>query len=284
MATSRATWTNSTPGPCRRTCGGTAGRSRCSPLGGHRVGLKAVTVPSFELILAAPGADPLAALQHAAARSTADVLVVLAFAPVQSGERWTEELAAIAALPDSGLCAPLLLSREGWVLESGRTRAGRPIMRGFDPLGDGYNGSLPCRREVDAVGPLCFAVRRELRPTAGESWPEFSARLGRAGLFHRICPGGAAADRARLAGQVAAEALAATDAFLNPQFDGGRADYSLADLPPRRAVSDRGKAGLIFPSHLSMINEPCSSGPPSPSSSGGTGAISSCAPGGKGRP
>jgi len=205
---------------------------RVRTLGGHRLALECVSAPRYELVRTGSAADALTALQRASVNSTAEVLVLLAFEPIQATARWKEELAAAAALPDSGLCAPLLLSSEGWVLESGRVSTGQPIMRGFDPFGDGYNGSLPCRREVAAVAPLCLAIRRELMATPAEDWAGFCLRLRQAGLYLRVCP------TARLQTSTSwqeeippASRPVEFDPFFNPHFDARRADYSLA-VPP----------------------------------------------------
>lgn len=99
-----------------------------------------------------------------------EVVVLLRLTPLALHPGWLLHLAALAALPDAGLVAPVLLSREGRVLESGwtwgRNGAG-PLMRGFDFPGDGYNGSLACAREVAALSGHVGAWHRRHSPAAG---------------------------------------------------------------------------------------------------------------------
>ncbi|HWA24533.1 MAG TPA: glycosyltransferase [Lacunisphaera sp.] len=212
------------------------------PHGRHRLRLIATSAPTVEEVHPNPGENGLAALRRAVAASTADVLVLLSAETLGPGTDWMPALAATAALDDSGLVAPLILSAEGRVLESGWTagpEGSRPLMRGFDASGDGQNGSLLCTREVAAVSPLCVAVSRSrcaamfATGSASESWLEFCERWRRAGQFHRVC----APARIQLAipWRAPAPTLGATqlaDPFFNPHFDPRRADYSLARPPP----------------------------------------------------
>jgi glycosyltransferase involved in cell wall biosynthesis len=205
--------------------------------GGHRVRLKATTFPTHELIWADDQTDPLTRLREAAQSSQAEVLLLLTHGIGLEDKPWLQELVALAALPDSGCVAPLLLSADGRVHESGRIGQ-RPVMSGFHADSDGYGGSLRCNREVDAVSPICVAVRRSLLldwPEAfAEDWPAFCAQLRARGLYHRVCAGA----RVQLKDTRTTEAIARiTDApgtreFYNPNFDPLQGDYTLAPLSP----------------------------------------------------
>lgn len=221
-------------------------------LGEHRVRLQAASAPRSEIVRCAAGLSPLAALQAAAAASTAEVLVLLDATAPAPGD-WLPAITALAGRPDSGCIAPVLLSREGKVLESGWTTgpAGRrPLMRGFDSTMDGYNGTLVCDREVAAVSPLCVAVRRELLLASGGDWWEFCAQLRARGLFHRVCAAARVPFDAGWRDPAGAPDTAAADSFFNRHFDRRRADYSLApladsdfkwhlDTPPAGMLEDR---------------------------------------------
>jgi O-antigen biosynthesis protein len=77
---------------------------------------------------------------------------------------WIERLVLHAGLPDVGAVGPLLARPDGLVDQAGvaiglRDPAG-PMLSGFPADGDGYYGSLPCAREVSALGAECLLVRR----------------------------------------------------------------------------------------------------------------------------
>ena len=214
--------------------------------GGHRAELHPTRVPGVELVRPAAHEDTLAALRRAAAATSAEIVVVLAEEPRRGGEHWLRELAAVAERPDSGCVGPVLLAADGRVWDAGWTvgpAGARPLMRGFDPAGDGYNGSLSCTREVAAISPCCVAIRRDLAlaalaaAPAHEGWLDFCLRLPALGVYHRIC----ATAELELAVAWTAEAvlpaprtLPAADGFLNPLFDPRRGDYELREaLAPR---------------------------------------------------
>jgi hypothetical protein len=81
---------------------------------------------------------------------------------VDASPEWLEDLAFLALDSEADRVSPVIRSVEGKVLESGRTldSDGRtvPIMRGFDPTADGYNGSLRCHREVLLPSPVCWVA------------------------------------------------------------------------------------------------------------------------------
>jgi glycosyltransferase involved in cell wall biosynthesis len=77
---------------------------------------------------------------------------------------WIERLVLHAGLPGVGAVGPLLTRPDGLVDQAGvaiglRDPAG-PMLSGFPAEGDGYYGSLPCAREVSALGAECLLVRR----------------------------------------------------------------------------------------------------------------------------
>jgi len=204
------------------------------PLGGHRVRLENPVTPAIETVRAPDPASALAALRKAATTGTAEVLVLLSTESRKIPATDLAELAALATLPDSGCVAPLLLSAEGRVYESGQVGS-QSIMRGFHPGSDGYHGTLRCTREVDAVSPACIAVRRTLVMDAsgpsGEDWSGFCARLRARGLYHRVC----ASARAQLiaASKESPTATApGTREFYPSPFDPQKGDYTLAPMAP----------------------------------------------------
>ncbi len=78
---------------------------------------------------------------------------------------WIERLLLHAGLPRVGAVGPLLVRPDGLVDQAGvaiglRDPAG-PMLTGFPGDGDGYYGSLPCAREVSALGAECLLVRRK---------------------------------------------------------------------------------------------------------------------------
>jgi glycosyltransferase involved in cell wall biosynthesis len=214
---------------------------RVVPLGGHRLRLQSTVFPSHDVVRPTVGESALDALRRAARASTAEILVLDGGGATPLAGDQATALAAAAALPDSGLCAPLLISRDGWVIESGRTVSPAgivPVMRGFDPDGDGYNGSLPCRREVALVAPECCAIRRERVGAAPKAtdWNAWGDELRETGLRHRVCP----EVRVRLDAEwdrpaAIGSPFATTDPCFNPHFDPRCADFSLA-WPPAHLV------------------------------------------------
>ncbi|HET7052920.1 MAG TPA: glycosyltransferase [Solirubrobacterales bacterium] len=77
---------------------------------------------------------------------------------------WIERLVLHAALPGIGAVGPLLARPDGLVDQAGVAIGLRdpasPMLSGFPADGDGYYGSLPCAREVSALGAECLLVRR----------------------------------------------------------------------------------------------------------------------------
>lgn len=77
---------------------------------------------------------------------------------------WIERLVLHAGLPGVGAVGPLLARPDGLVDQAGVAIGLRdpasPMLSGFPADGDGYYGSLPCAREVSALGAECLLVRR----------------------------------------------------------------------------------------------------------------------------
>lgn len=214
-------------------------------LGGHRVRLRAPAAPAFAVAeIAGPDVRP-ADLRAAAAGQTAEVLVFVSGVVRLEGIDFGL-LAALAGRPDSGLVSPVLLACEGAVLSAGATAAGVDVMRGFDPGGDGYNGSLRCDREVDRPSALCFAVRRDaLLASLAADWAELCTDLRERGGYHRVCAAVQVSTTlswrpARIPAPEPTQPASADPApnrFLNPHFDPGRADYRLATPPAHHSGS-----------------------------------------------
>ena len=230
------------------------------PLGRHRLRLISSRRPTVELLRLAITDDPVAVLRQAAARGQAEVLVLLTEGAAEAdgagvqNAAWVDDLAGVAVRADSALVAPLILFPNGWVRESGWTVnpvGAAPLLRGFAADLDGYNGSLPCTREVVAVSPLCIAVRRTLAHALltngpqGERWVDFCLRAveegkvrGKGGeqeeteggrRYHRVCPAARitvpeAVPDALKPGDTATS----PDPFYNPHFAPRRGDYTLS--------------------------------------------------------
>jgi O-antigen biosynthesis protein len=75
---------------------------------------------------------------------------------------WIEQLLLHAALPRVGAVGPLLARPDGLVDQAGVAIGLRnpasPMLSGFPADGDGYYGTLPCAREVSALGADCLLV------------------------------------------------------------------------------------------------------------------------------
>ena len=212
---------------------------RCGP---HRLRLLATRIPTLEVFRAANPEEAIATLRLAVASSQSEVLVVICGTPLAMSDDWTLDLAAVASLPDSGLVGPLILSPDDRVRESGwvvSLSGTAPIMRGFASGRDGYNGSLPCTREVTAISPWGFAIARTLAKSALESlpadqtWLQFCEALLQPSRYNRVCPH-AWIRLADLAPDFIERSNKTTsaDPFYNPHFEALRGDYSLARRQP----------------------------------------------------
>lgn len=147
--------------------------------------------PDFETIAVGRGEEPPAWLPEAvtwiagepgafrrgrannigAAASTGEHLIFLGEDVEIAEPDWIELLLLHASLPGVGAVGPLLARPDGLVDQAGvaiglRDPAG-PMLAGFPADGDGYYGSLPCAREVSALGAECLLVRRADFDAAG---------------------------------------------------------------------------------------------------------------------
>lgn len=200
---------------------------RAVALGGHRVRLDPVSPPTVALVRGEPS-DLLAE----AARSTADVLLLIAPGLATPEPETQARLAAAAGRPDAGLVAPVLVSADGRVLDAGwivHDGYFSPLMRGFDAAGDGFNGSLSCTREVSGVAPHCVAIHRErllaAAPPRSSDWPSLLLHLAQRGYFHRVV--GAARVVAADAEASPCRADTLVERFYHPWFDARNGDYAL---------------------------------------------------------
>ncbi len=84
---------------------------------------------------------------------------------------WIERLLLHAGLPGVGAVGPLLARPDGLVDQAGVAIGLRdpasPMLSGFPAEGDGYYGSLPCAREVSALGAECLLVHKADFEAAG---------------------------------------------------------------------------------------------------------------------
>lgn len=214
-------------------------------LGGHRVRLAAAGKNSAATVPLPAGTSPVDTLRACRATEEIIVLATAGLAPLPAAD--LRELAALAARPDSGFVAPVLLSPDGRIHESGWTigqGVAAPVARGFDAAGDGYNGSLLCSREVAAVSPACAAIRAAVLAEAlaalpaGADWFALLEEFRRRGLHHRVCAAARVQVDANWRDFPPTSPGRDPDPYFNPHFDPTRADYSLATPPAHLAKAD----------------------------------------------
>ncbi|RXK55702.1 glycosyltransferase [Oleiharenicola lentus] len=221
---------------------------QAEPAGGHRVRLRVPQPPTHEVFSQDSSDNLPARLRALAERSQAEVIVchtpdVGWRAPIALAE-----LVALAALPDSGCVAPVLLAKEGLVYEAGAVGP-CSLLRGFHAASDGYHGSLRCNREVDAVSPRCIAIKRSLllslQTDATAPWLPFLRQLRSRGLFHRVCASAQVEVNQSWRDPQAPTPVPAPAAreFHHPQFSLEGDGYQLA-VPP--AETPVGRAQLRF--------------------------------------
>lgn len=235
--------------------------------GGHRIRLR--RSPSSAVISTQPlqteAADAVSLLREAALSGTADVMVVVSDPSITVDEHTLHELAVLATRPDSGFVAPVLLSDEERILESGCTfAAGRliPMMVNFDTDDDGYNGASLCNREVAAVSPLCAAVRRELvlahASAQGQTWVQLTEALRSAGYNHRVNTSARVAVRRSGADHrhelVVPEG--ATDPYYHPSFRREPADYAFVG-PAMARIEPTGFESFLDLSPPAILADGC---------------------------
>ncbi len=161
------------------TGGGEGGLRRClTSL------LELTSYPSFETIVIGRGEEAPAWLPEAvtwiagepgafrrgrannvgAAAAGGDYLLFLDEEVEVAEPDWIEQLVLHAGLPGVGAVGPLLAKPDGLVDQAGVAIGLRDpasaMLAGFPADGDGYYGSLPCAREVSALGAECLLVRR----------------------------------------------------------------------------------------------------------------------------
>jgi GT2 family glycosyltransferase len=99
-----------------------------------------------------------------AAASGAKYLLFLAPETEIVDADWVEQLLLHAALPDVAAVGPMLVRPGGKVEQAGYAIGLRdpvaPMLAGFSADGDGYYGTLPCAREVSALGSACLLIHR----------------------------------------------------------------------------------------------------------------------------
>lgn len=103
---------------------------------------------------------------------------------------WIERLLLHAGLPGVGAVGPLLVRPDGLVDQAGVAIGLRdpasPMLAGFPGDGDGYYGSLPCAREVSALGAECLLVRRDAFEAEGGFNEFYSAQYEDFDLCQRL--------------------------------------------------------------------------------------------------
>lgn len=138
------------------------------------------------------------------------------------------------------LTVPLLLTSDGVVAESGCTFAPSGnwsrIMTGYDPAGDGYNGTLAIHREVCSTSGSCFVVSQsgwqKLRDACSKQIP-LADSIYLSGLTVMIVANARATISASfdslLRRSIPSKLSEIKDPFWNPNFDAQHADYRLVE-------------------------------------------------------
>lgn len=201
-------------------------------LGNHRVRLLSpAPTPPFAIIRVPSVDEIMTTLRRAAETNHADVLIAMLPECTDISDSAAREISTLATLPNAGSVAPVLLAVEGLVLEAGRTRHEQgtsPILRGFSPESDGYNGTLRCNRETAAVSPICAAVHRTLlQSTQATSWEQFVHELSNQGRRHLICAGAQVKTTISWRLPRNDSACPGQDPWWNPHFATSPADYRL---------------------------------------------------------
>ena len=148
----------------------------------------------------------------------------------------------VARLAPHHVIVPTILSSDGQVAESGCTIGTNgdimPIMRGFDPTGDGYNGSLVCHREaLTASGHIAVIpteIWSKLRPLLGDTFDPtaFAKALITSGTPVMVCASAQCSrieELKHIPSRLPVEwpAKLPADPYWNPTFDPNVADYQL---------------------------------------------------------
>jgi len=127
--------------------------------GGAPDGVREVTVVEAPERLGRPAANNLGA-----ERAQGDYLLFVSPEAEAVEADWLAQLVLHAALPRVEAVGPRLVGPDGRVDQAGVAIGLRdpaaPMLRGFEAEGDGYYGSLPCSRDVAALGAECLLVER----------------------------------------------------------------------------------------------------------------------------
>lgn len=206
-----------------------------------------VTVVEAGERLGRPAANNLGA-----ERAEGDLLLFLSPEAEAVEPDWLAQLVLHAALPRVEAVGPRLVGPDGRVDQAGVAIGLRdpaaPMLRGFPADGDGYYGSLPCSREVAALGAECLLVEREAFRREGGFSELYALRYEDFDLCQRLradggkcvyaAPSKLLIDRDEAASRAEADVvdralfvdtwydeLRRGDPYFNPGFARQRADY-----------------------------------------------------------
>lgn len=145
-----------------------------------------------------PSSAPYEAINRAAARSTADVLLLMADTVFRPSEDFVRELLMYAQREDVGAVTPMLTDRRGRVTHAGfaldDTAGVRGRNTGLPGHSGGWHGLNRTSHNVAALSAACFMVRRDHFIPFDEAYTDgFGAvdwclQLARQGLHHVYTP------------------------------------------------------------------------------------------------
>ena len=147
-------------------------------------------------VLRMPANAPAAWMNRAAHDAAADVLL-FADERLKLSDGFADELLMYAQRDDVGAVTPQIVDHRGRVLQAGyELRGGRLTNphRGLPADSGGWHGHNRTSRNVDAVSPLCFMIRRAaFRPIPDAADPaqamaDWCAALKQQGLYHVYTP------------------------------------------------------------------------------------------------
>ena len=163
----------------------------------HRNRLAPTAAPEAKVDIVAlePGRQPAARANARANAGDGDYLLFHGEGVRCKNAEWIERLLTCARILGVGAVGPLLLRPDGR-LDAAGFGSGRhgdpvaPLLRGDDPDGDGYYGSLACAREVYALSGAALLVERDAFERVGGFEEEYASthydfdlcrKLGRVG-------------------------------------------------------------------------------------------------------
>jgi O-antigen biosynthesis protein len=198
-----------------------------------------------------PSLSDAARLTRFLAESSAEFVLAMSADVAIETDSWMELLAVATQEREVAVACPVVLSADGLIAHAGLVVGSdasvRPAMRGLQPQGDGYAGSLSCTREISAAWADVVLLRRSaiasfLSPksvyfTADFLVADLTFRATRAGLRALCVPSVRArqpmrieADKARRLDGLLFQDLwagkAVVDPFYNPNFVETRGDYT----------------------------------------------------------